>query len=138
MDGTIAMLCPSREAGMPTPIDPHAGPPCALAGRVVTMNAKNDIIDNAVLYVRGGAISAVGEAGAETPEGFADVPVTRTGGTIFPGLIELHNHLPYNILPLWQVPKRYTNRDQWGSGANPDYQKLISGPMKILGPREEY
>ena len=68
------------------------------------MGAQSDVIDNGVLYIRGGAISAIQEVGEATPEGFTDVPVTRTGGTIFPGLIELHNHLPYNILPLWQVP----------------------------------
>src|SRR5262249_26826273 len=29
-------------------------------------------------------------------------------------------------------PKKYTNRDQW-SGNNPDYQQLVTGPMKIVG-----
>jgi hypothetical protein len=36
------------------------------------------------------------------------------GGTIFPGPIELHNHLAYNALALWQVPRPFTNRGQWG------------------------
>ena len=37
-----------------------------------------------------------------------------TGGTLFPGLIELHNHLGYNALPLWwPVPKRFEHRGQW-------------------------
>ncbi len=50
---------------------------------------------------------------------------------MFPGLIELHNHLAYNALRLWQVPKKYSNRDQW-SGI-PEYRKLVSGPMTVVG-----
>jgi hypothetical protein len=46
--------------------------------------------------------------------------VVQTGGSIYPGLIELHNHLAYDALPLWQVPERYDNRDDWGS-PNPPY-----------------
>ena len=55
----------------------------------------------------------------------------RDRGTIYPGLIELHNHLAYNALRLWQVPKKYGNRDQW-SGI-PEYRRLISGPMQVVG-----
>jgi hypothetical protein len=43
------------------------------------------------------------------------VAVVEIRGTLFPGLIELHNHPSYNALPLWSpVPKRFTNRGQWG------------------------
>jgi hypothetical protein len=53
-------------------------------------------------------------------------------GTIFPGLIELHNHLSYNALPLWSpVPKRFENRGQWPN--HKDYRPLVSGPMTVLG-----
>jgi hypothetical protein len=48
-------------------------------------------------------------------------------------MIELHNHLPYDVLSLWQVPKAYTNRDQWSAETNPDYHRLVTGPMRILG-----
>ena len=55
-----------------------------------------------------------------------------TGGTLFPGLIELHNHLSYNALPLWSpVPKLFQHRGQWPD--HPDYRKLISGPMTVVG-----
>src|SRR5260221_1480130 len=123
---------------MPTPIDPHAGPALALGGRVVTMDATRRVIDDGIVYVRDAEITAVQNAADPAPAGFDGIAVTRTNGTIYPGFIELHNHLPYDILPLWQVPKRYTNRDQWGSTSNPDYRKLISGPMKILGPQQQY
>ena len=35
---------------------------------------------------------------------------------IYPGLIDLHNHMAYNVLPLWSPPGRtdpYTSRNQW-------------------------
>ena len=93
------------------PIDPADSAPIALRGRVVVMNdAPRTAIDS-----------------------IADgVFLVDVGGTIFPGLIELHNHLPYDVLPLWHVPKRYGNRDQWG-GSNPDYRRLITGPMQAIG-----
>jgi 5-methylthioadenosine/S-adenosylhomocysteine deaminase len=34
------------------------------------------------------------------------------------------------------VPKEYTNRAQWGR--EPDYRKLISGPMRVLGTTPGY
>jgi hypothetical protein len=39
-----------------------------------------------------------------------------------------------DALPLWDVPKPFTNRDQWSSGKMSDtYRKLISGPMTVVG-----
>jgi len=118
-------------SGKKTPIDPASGPRMVLEGRVVAMTAPNRILDPGRLYIDQGAIVAVQPAAAPAPAGFDGVAVTATAGTIFPGLIELHNHLAYNVLRLWQVPKTYTNRDQW-SGI-PEYRRTVSGPMTILG-----
>jgi len=109
----------------------------ALAGRVVTMDAARTVLDDAVVYLRDGSITAVSPAAAPPPPGFESVPVTNVRGTIFPGLIELHNHLPYGVLQLWQVPRLYSNRDQWSSPSTPDYRRLISGPMGVIGRNTE-
>lgn len=114
-----------------TPIDPATGPTMVLAGRVVTMNDTFDVITNGRLYIRDGSIVAVAAANAPPPAGFAGIAVTETGATLYPGLIELHNHLAYNALRLWQVPKLYTNRDRWAG--IPPYRQLISGPMQVIG-----
>jgi len=90
--------------------DPATSAPTALAGRVVTMDAARTVMDDAVLYLRDGSITAVSPAAAPPPPGFESVPVTNVRGTIFPGLIELHNHLPYGVLQLWQVHRLYSNR----------------------------
>lgn len=114
------------------PIDPLAGPKLALAGRVVTMDDAWTVKPDAVLFLEQGTIVAVQDRRQPPPPGFEAVPVLETGGTLFPGLIELHNHLSYNALPLWSpVPKRFDHRGQWPD--HPDYRKLISGPMTVVG-----
>jgi cytosine/adenosine deaminase-related metal-dependent hydrolase len=124
-----ARLAASRKVA---PIDPLTGPQLALAGSVVTMNATFTIRPDAIVYVEKGVIGAVQDRAQPAPVTFAGVPVVETGGFIFPGLIELHNHLSYNALPLWSpVPKRFDNRGQWPN--HKDYRPLVSGPMTVLG-----
>jgi len=113
------------------PVDPLDGPQYALRGRIVTMNNTRDIINDGIIYIDKGSILAVKKAADAPPTGFSGISVVNTKGTIYPGLIELHNHLSYNILGLWQVPKKYTNRDQWAG--TDEYRKIISGPMNVLG-----
>ncbi|HET6675352.1 MAG TPA: amidohydrolase family protein [Nitrospiraceae bacterium] len=116
-------------------IDANQGGKIALSGRLVLMDEASTVIPQGVLYMDKGNIVAVTEAGAPCPVGFESVSIINSRGTIFPGLIELHNHLAYNALRLWDVPKPYTNRDQWAR--IPDYRKLISGPMQIIGKTPE-
>ena len=84
----------------PGPIDPLTGPKQALAGRVVTMDDAFTVRPDGIVYIDQGCIVAVQDRAQPAPAGFAGVPVVETGGTLFPGLIELHNHLSYNALPL--------------------------------------
>lgn len=103
----------------------------ALAGRVVTMAPGKTPLGAGVVYVAGNSIVAVLDSAQAPPPGFGAITPIATNGTIYPGLIELHNHLSYDVLPLWQVPHRFTNRGGWSVG--PTYRTLISGPMGILG-----
>jgi hypothetical protein len=87
---------------------------------------------DAVMFIDHGTIVAVQDRAQPAPAGFNHVPLVETGGTLFPGLIELHNHLSYNALPLWNpVPKLFQHRGQWPGHS--DYRKLISGPMTVVG-----
>ena len=114
------------------PVDPLTGPRLALAGRVVTMDDAFTVKADGVVYIDQGRIVTVQERAQPVPMGFEAVEVVETGGTLFPGLIELHNHLSYNALPLWApVPKRFDHRGQWPD--HPDYRALISGPMTVIG-----
>ena len=122
----------ARAAAKPEPVDPLSGPKLALAGRVVTMDASFTVKEDAVVYIDQGQIVSVQDRIQPPPAGFEAIVPVQTNGTLYPGLIELHNHLSYNALPMWSpVPKRFEHRGQWSDHA--DYRKLISGPMTVVG-----
>jgi len=99
----------------------------SLLGRVVTMDDKFTVFPNGAIYVDGNTIVAVGAQSTSPPPGFTAAKSVNTGGTIFPGLIELHNHLSYDSLRMWAVPQKFTNRGQWQN--NSDYAMNVSRPM---------
>src|SRR3954451_15515104 len=97
------------------------------------MDPHRTVLPRGVVYARDGVIVAVLDEHQPPPEGFADVSVVHTRATICPGLVELHNHLPYDVLALWAVPKLFTDRAQWSSSSTKDYHRLVSGPMGVIG-----
>lgn len=99
------------------------------------MDPDSTLVADGVVWVKDAAIAAITESGDNPPDGFDGVVPVETGGTIFPGLIDLHNHIAYNALPLWKVPTRYTNRDTWGN--SDDYHRLVTAPMKTIGEATE-
>jgi len=117
-------------------IDLETDPRFALGGKIVTMDDQDTVYEKGVIYIEKNKIVAVQSSPSQIPTGFENVPVIKTGGTIYPGLIELHNHLSYNILPLWDVPKIFTNRGQWAR--HPEKRKLITAPMHVLGRTPGY
>jgi 5-methylthioadenosine/S-adenosylhomocysteine deaminase len=112
------------------PVDPTPTGTLALRGRIVCMDQAGTVIPNGVVYVNAGVIVAVQPASAPPPAPFTAADVLNTRGTIYPGLIELHNHLPYNVMPLWSVPQRFTDRNVWRR--SPAYHEAIVAPMSVL------
>jgi hypothetical protein len=106
------------------------GPTFVLTGRVVTMNADREVIDDGQVAISDGRIVAVAASREKMPAAFAAAPRIDTGGTLYPGLIDLHNHFVYNVLGLWPVPKRYDDRSQWPR--NPNYAKEVTLPVRAL------
>ncbi|WP_326532748.1 amidohydrolase family protein [Pseudorhodoferax sp.] len=107
-----------------------------LHGRIVTMNAQHEVVEDGLLCLEGERIRAVVPRGGALPAGFEHIVPVRTEGTIYPGLIDLHNHLPYNYLPLWDVPKRFDNRDQWRRHAL--YQSTVRASFALLDQHKPY
>ncbi len=115
-----------------------------LKGRVVTMDGESNVINDGNVMVRNGKITGVWASNSNPPAGvdFSDVPIVETDGTIYPGLIDLHNHVHYNHIPLWDFEPHfscsvsdsvkdweyptggYCNRYQWGN--NYDYGPSIT------------
>ncbi|MEC9090686.1 MAG: amidohydrolase family protein, partial [Candidatus Thermoplasmatota archaeon] len=104
-----------------------------LTGRIVTMTSEASFFDGGVL-IQSGKIQSVW-SGSTIPAAHAGIQVIETDGTIYPGLIDLHNHMHYNHIPLWDFEVHlspasrseeggYTNRYQWGN--NWDYGPSIT------------
>ncbi len=108
----------------------------ALRGRIVTMNAASDVIVKGTLYVDGDSIATVAKDGEPVPAGFDGASAVDTRGTIFPGLIELHNHLAYNTIGLWQVDQKYGDRDKWRDAAA--YNDGLKRPTQVLAAHEQF
>lgn len=121
---------------MTTKIDLAQDSKFGLEGRIITLNDQSEVIQSGVLYIDGDKIVAIRKSNDPAPNGFSKQRVIKVGGTIYPGLIELHNHLSYNIVPLWIVPKLFVDRDQWRR--HNDYRKKMTGPLEILGHIDGY
>ena len=114
------------------PADPL--PRYGLRGRVVTMNATRDVIAEGIVWVADGTITDVTPAN-QTPPAHAGSPVIATSGTIYPGMIELHNHLAYNAIPLFRIPRLYTKREEWQGTRG--YRRYVSGPAGVIASMPE-
>jgi len=51
-----------------------------------------------------------------------DPVVVCTDGIIMPGIVDAHNHVQYNYLPVWKHPQKFNNRYQWQ--ANSGYKQF--------------
>ena len=109
-------------------IDEDTGPTFVLEGRIATMTDAG-VIDGRLAVSRG-RIAAIVPAGQKLPDALKSAPLIKTKGTIYPGLIDLHNHYVYDIAPLWRVPRQFHDRSQWGDVASK--KAGVSLPVKLL------
>jgi 5-methylthioadenosine/S-adenosylhomocysteine deaminase len=111
-------------------IDEDIGPRFVLRGRIVTMDSDHRVLDGGRVAIDQGRIAAVIASGKPLPPAFAQSFEIDTEGTIYPGLIDLHNHYVYNILPFWPILKRWDNRTKWMGDRG--YQADVSLPINVL------
>ncbi len=103
-----------------------------LKGDVVTMDSGLTVVSGGRVVITNDRIVAVLKPGEPLPAvpDLTSAKVIDTQGYILPGLIDGHNHVEYNMLPLWTVPKLYGNRYQWAGIKQ--YQQDITNPKNLL------
>ena len=90
-----------------------------------------------------GTIVAVTKGSKAGPPGSAEAQVIDVGSSlVMPGLIDLHNHLAYNTLPLWTEPRQQTpfpHHNSWtraetyaASTTWPAYALITACPQELL------
>jgi 5-methylthioadenosine/S-adenosylhomocysteine deaminase len=98
----------------------HAqSPGIALRGVIVT---PDQVIEQGTVLISGDKIQAIG-ANIPLP---AHVIVIEGDNVIFPGLIDLHNHLTWNFLPRWNPNRLFNTRYEWQ--AIPEYGIALGTP----------
>ena len=111
-----------------------------IAGRIVPMaDADPSAVFAGRIYLGDdGFVDAVTKGNAAAPAGFANAPVVDAGEAfVIPGLVDLHNHLGYNALPLWAEPaqkKPFLHHNDWTDA--PSYKQSISWPAWVLAKTE--
>ncbi len=88
--------------------------PCALHGTVV--NGNGDVKDEWITFVDG-RITAITDEKPVGPKTFIEID-----GFVYPGLIDTHNHVHYNVIPQWSNGL-YPNRYAWQ--ADPEYLEKV-------------
>lgn len=95
----------------------------ALRGTVVMPSGP---VDHATVLIEGEKIAAIG-TDLVPPAG---TKVIETGGILYPGLIDLHDHVTWNALSRWSFGVK--------SGARYDWQQLPEYRMALDVPHEKF
>lgn len=104
------------------------GQEAILSGTVVT---PDRIIPKGWIVIRKGRIESI----AEKPPVAANLPIVETGGIVFPGFIDLHNHPMYNAFPRWHSTATFKNRYEWRDLE--EYKDRIGRPGSELQKKDD-
>jgi len=121
-----------------------------IKGRVVPMASDtsvapddSDAFAGRVWIDDDGRVAAVTRGAKAGPPGSSGATVVDVGSSlVLPGLVDLHNHLAYNTLPLWSDPQRaqpYPHHNSWPGAASypgevtwPAYAFITAAPAELL------
>lgn len=96
------------------------GAPIVLRGTIVT---PDGVIKHGYVLIENGRIMEVSD---KQPD-MNGVVELNTEGIIYPGLVDVHNHVPWNVLPRWTPPQVYTYYTQWET--DPEYLQKVKFPL---------
>ena len=122
----------------------------AIRGRIVALSSDPTVAPNEAAVFTGrvwvgddGAIVAVTRSSQAGPPGSDGALVIDVGSSlVLPGLVDLHNHLAYNTLPLWTEPAQerpFPHHNSWtraetyaASTTWPAYALISACPQELL------
>ena len=119
-----------------------------LSGRIVPLSRKTSVAPSESASFRGrvwiaddGTITAVTRARQKGPPSFDNTPVVEVGDNlVVPGFIDMHSHLAYATLPLWEEAGRqspFAHHDIWPT--RPGYAESVTWPayaFVVAAPEE--
>ena len=108
---------------MPAAAMPEGDGSILLRGTIVT---PDGVIKHGYVLVENGRIVEVSD---KQPDVIGAVEL-NTEGIIYPGLVDVHNHVPWNVLPRWTPPQVYTYYTQWET--DPEYLQKVKIPFTNL------
>jgi 5-methylthioadenosine/S-adenosylhomocysteine deaminase len=104
-----------------------------LNGVLVTMDetlpAAEQVYAGSV-YVQGNRILNLVHQDDPLPADAAGAPVIDTGALIFPGLMNIHDHITFNTTPAWTLPALMQDVSDWTSLNS--YQQNVRYPHDLL------
>jgi 5-methylthioadenosine/S-adenosylhomocysteine deaminase len=100
----------------------------AFGGAIV---APGELLKHGWIWIHDGRIVKVTE---DRPRG-DKVRAVETGGVIFPGFVDLHNHPMYSVFPHWKAPRPFANRYEWRDLQ--DYKDRIGTPGGELQKKDD-
>jgi len=109
-----------------------------IRGQIVTMSKADPsaVFTGRIYLSDDGVVEAVTAGNGSPTPGFTNAPLVDAGDAlVIPGIIDLHNHLGYNALPLWAEPtqkKPFLHHNDWTDA--PSYKAKITWPA---GPRSK-
>lgn len=122
----------------------------AIRGRIVAMSdqpsvapSESAVFTGRVWIADDGTIAAITKGNKAGPTGSSGATVIDVGTSlVIPGLVDLHNHLAYNTLPLWTEPKQHTpflHHNSWTKADTysarttwPAYALITACPQELL------
>jgi 5-methylthioadenosine/S-adenosylhomocysteine deaminase len=101
---------------------------CARGGSYTlqgTLLTPNETIEGGSLTVHDSKIVQVGKGGAAEAG-----PIIEVHGVIMPGMIDLHDHITWNVIPRWKPGRLFGNRYEWEESA--EYSHALKDPEGSL------
>jgi hypothetical protein len=97
--------------------------PTLLHGAVV---GPEKVMADGWIEVQDGKIVLVSDQKPNVPGAL----VVETGGTIYPGFVDLHNHPTYSVFPRWEPSSLFVDRYIWRG--LPGYGQRVGTPGRLL------